>query len=165
MTIRKRNDLILSIMCFMLGLYLLLSKNTVKGVMLFVDLPPLAEPRAFVQIIGGLLILFSTPVFVKSISLKGERESSGFKLKKETLITLVALILFVPAYKLVGFPIASFALIFGLSVLFGLCEEHQRKENERTSKKKFYFIRLIYSAAVVSILLFVFAELLKVKFF
>lgn len=165
MTIRKLNDFILSLISIALGAYLVFVRSTVQGVMLFVGLPFLAEPRTFIQGLGILLMLFGAYLLVRSISLKGKRESVGFQLKKETVITLVALLLFVPAYQLLGFPISSFLLTFGLSVLFGLCEERQREESERTSKKKFYLIRLVYSLAVVGVLLFIFTEILKVKFF
>lgn len=86
-------------------------------------------------------------------------------MKKETIITLIALLLFVPAYELIGFPIASFLLTFCLSVVYGLCEESQREEHERTSKKKFYLIRFVYSLVVVTVLVLVFTQILHVKFF
>ena len=158
MAIRKRNDFILSILSFAIGLFLFASESTVSGVMLFVGLPFLAEPRTFIQGIGILLMVFSIPLFLKSISLKGERDSGKFRLKKETIITLIALLLFVPAYELIGFPIASFLLTFCLSVVYGLCDE-------RTSKKKFYLIRFVYSLVVVTVLVLVFTQILHVKFF
>ena len=154
MAIRKRNDFILSILSFAIGLFLFASESTVSGVMLFVGLP-----------FGILLMVFSIPLFLKSISLKGERDSGKFRLKKETIITLIALLLFVPAYELIGFPIASFLLTFCLSVVYGLCEESQREEHERTSKKKFYLIRFVYSLVVVTVLVLVFTQILHVKFF
>ena len=163
MAIRKRNDFILSILSFAIGLFLFASESTVSGVMLFVGLPFLAEPRTFIQGIGILLMVFSIPLFLKSISLKGERDSGKFRLKKETIITLM--LLFVPAYELIGFPIASFLLTFCLSVVYGLCEESQREEHERTSKKKFYLIRFVYSLVVVTVLVLVFTQILHVKFF
>ena len=163
MAIRKRNDFILSILSFAIGLFLFASESTVSGVMLFVGLPFLAEPRTFIQGIGILLMVFSIPLFLKSISLKGERDSGKFRLKK--IITLIALLLFVPAYELIGFPIASFLLTFCLSVVYGLCEESQREEHERTSKKKFYLIRFVYSLVVVTVLVLVFTQILHVKFF
>lgn len=49
MAIRKRNDFILSILSFAIGLFLFASESTVSGVMLFVGLPFLAEPRTFIQ--------------------------------------------------------------------------------------------------------------------
>ena len=165
MAIRKRNDFILSILSFAIGLFLFASESTVSGVMLFVGLPFLAEPRTFIQGIGILLMVFSIPLFLKSISLKGERDSGKFRLKKETIITLIALLLFVPAYELIGFPIASFLLTFCLSVVYGLCEESQREEHERPSKKKFYLIRFVYSLVVVTVLVLVFTQILHVKFF
>ena len=165
MAIRKRNDFVLSILAFALGLYLFASESTVSGVMLFVGLPFLAEPRTFIQGIGILMMIFSIPLFIRSISLKGERDTSKFALKKETVITLIALVLFVPAYELLGFPVSSFLLTFCLSVVYGLCEESQREESARTSKKKFYLIRLIYSVVVVAVLVLVFTEILHVKFF
>lgn len=42
MAIRKRNDFILSILSFAIGLFLFASESTVSGVMLFVGLPFLA---------------------------------------------------------------------------------------------------------------------------
>lgn len=79
MAIRKRNDFILSILSFAIGLFLFASESTVSGVMLFVGLPFLAEPRTFIQGIGILLMVFSIPLFLKSISLKGERDSGKFR--------------------------------------------------------------------------------------
>lgn len=83
MAIRKRNDFILSILSFAIGLFLFASESTVSGVMLFVGLPFLAEPRTFIQGIGILLMVFSIPLFLKSISLKGERDSGKFRLKRK----------------------------------------------------------------------------------
>ena len=79
MAIRKRNDFILSILSFAIGLFLFASESTVSGVMLFVGLPFLAEPRTFIQGIGILLMVFSIPLFLKSISLKGERDFCKLK--------------------------------------------------------------------------------------
>lgn len=83
MAIRKRNDFILSILSFAIGLFLFASESTVSGVMLFVGLPFLAEPRTFIQGIGILLMVFSIPLFHKQISLKGERDSGKFRLKRK----------------------------------------------------------------------------------
>ena len=49
--------------------------------------------------------------------------------------------------------------------MYGLCEESQREEHERTSKKKFYLIRFVYSLVVVTVLVLVFTQILHVKFF
>ena len=38
-------------------------------------------------------------------------------------------------------------------------------EHERTSKKKFYLIRFVYSLVVVTVLVLVFTQILHVKFF
>lgn len=165
MTIRKVNDFILSIFTFSLGAFLLFSEKVTHGVMLFVGLPFLAEPRTFIQGIGVFLMVFSLLLFVRSISFKGERDPNAFSIKRETAITLFALLLFVPLYKIIGFPITAFLFTFCLSAVYGLCEEKQRDENERSSKKKFYFIRLIYSVVVVTVLVLVFTKILNVKFF
>ncbi len=126
MTIKKVNDFILGLISIAVGLYLLLSQSVVEGIMLFKTIPFLAEPRTYVQFLGILLLVFGIPLAICSISLKREREKVNFTIKRETLITVIAIILFVPAYRLLGFLIPTFCLTFGLSLVYGFCEEKQR---------------------------------------
>lgn len=169
--VKKLNDFILGVIGIGLGAFLCFSKHILSGVLMFKNIPFMAKPETYTHFVGILMIFMSVALLIQSLRFKEqpneqeEAQTKKFKLKKETIITMVTMLLFVAAYEVIGFPIPALFLVFIISTVFGLSERQMKPEESREPLLRFFIIRVIYAAAVVGILMLAFNKLLKVQFF
>ena len=164
--LKKTNDFIIGLLLLGLGIYVLLTKDIIQG-----NLPaaaivsPLVRPDVYVRLIGGCLAFCAVILIVKSINFSGRSDTRGFHfvLTREIVLTVLSLIIYTILLTRIGFALSTFSLSFFLVCMY------QRREKSGVGKRskkgiiKDTIIAIVYSAALVMFVYFVFTRVLYVN--
>ena len=158
-------DSILGIFSILLGLYLVFSKTIISGSSLMKNIHFLAKAETYIQCLGSLLILLGFIIFTRSLSLKKVNNNDPEKnliIKKETVYTILILILYIFLFSKLGYFIATFILVPTLTGIYRCKEEKELALDNKTSLKKIILEIIIYSIIVTVGLYIIFTEFLGV---
>jgi uncharacterized membrane protein len=113
----------------------------------------------YVRIIGALMAFFSAVLIAKSVNWKKGDKTQGFSfvVRREIVLTMIALILYVFFLPIVHFFLSTFVLSVFLTYMY-IAREASGAEQERPDKRK--KIRRLIIAAVYSVLLVLFVHVI-----
>ena len=160
--IKSVNDLLLALIMGAVGLFLLVSDQTVTGRANGLG-GFWAQADTYINMLAILLLALAVLQLIYAIDFKFSDTFAplNIPINREIVITAVALVL----YALLLPKLTFFPCTFALSVI--LCGTYQMKENSgsesgsRKLSKKQIIVTIIYSAVLTIVLYVVFTQLLK----
>ena len=163
--IRNGNDFLLGIVLLTLSVFLLVSPYVIRGA----DATGagggfFARADIYIMMLACILLILSLILVLRSINFKKHDDIKpiDIKIKKESMLSAIALVIYVFLLPIIGFiPISFFLTVFLVLI-------YMRKEKETTDDifkdKQVLFrsvtIAAVYSAVLVVVLYFVFTKFL-----
>ena len=157
------NDFIMGILLMAGGLWLMLSKNITEGRILRSQRQGWFQADTYIKVLGGLVVFLAILMVIRSINFKKEAETKAFafEMSKESLLTFVALILYVVFLKPLGFSITTFLFTFFVACLYMFKETKNKGLSRRDKIKKIVAIA-VFSLVLVVVVYLIFAKVLLV---
>ncbi|HKL99534.1 MAG TPA: tripartite tricarboxylate transporter TctB family protein [Mobilitalea sp.] len=163
--IKVMNDFVLGVIMLLLSIYLFLTDQVVNRVPKTAQGGFFARADVYIYVLAAILGIVSLIIIIKSLNFKKE-EVKGFTFAiNDTIIyTVIALVLYVLVFSIVGFIISTFVMVLFLCMMYSV-KEQNKKLKEYTKKEliKTSFRALIYSVVTVIILKLVFENGLSVQ--
>jgi hypothetical protein len=129
--IKNTNDFIIGVALLILGLYVIFSGQIVRGAIPS-HLPGgfLTRPDVYVRLIGCFLTFCSALLVLKSFNFTRTTKIQKFKfrLSKEIIFTVLALIFYAFFLTRIGFFASTFILVFFLTYIYRRKEKSNMKE-------------------------------------
>lgn len=163
--IKNPRDLILGIVMTAISLYLLFSSKVVKGMTLLYTDITIAKAGTYIRILGGLLLILSVSLILRAIGVFGgkQEEPSGKKIADSFVIVgFVALILYIPLMKLIGFTVSSMLLMVCFTFMIRLREKKVDLHDKQALLKNLG-VAVLYAVVLVLILEALFTRVLHVR--
>lgn len=161
--IKSMNDFISGMALMAVSVWLLVSKNITEGRIITGEGGIFVRADMYIRMLGGLMFFLAFLMVIRSINFKKAAETKGlsFTITKESLITIIALIVFIIALKPVGFAITTFLFAFFLVCLYMHKENKGKGLSRREMIKKTVFAG-IFSLILVAVVYLLFAKVLFV---
>jgi hypothetical protein len=161
--IKSMNDFIIGIALMALGAWLIFSKNITEGRILKSQNQGILQADTYLKLIGGLIFFLAFLIVIRSFNFKKGAETKAFEfhISKESLLTFVALILFIVLLKPLGFAITTFLVTYFIVCLYMLREIKDKGLGRREKIKKFVFAG-VFSAVLVVVVYLIFSKVLLV---
>ena len=163
--IKNKRDFLLGIVMTAVGLYLLLSNSIVKGFSLFQTKVVLAQAGTYLKIIGGLIVLVSAVVIIRSLRKPlSEEEAAEAKRPLDWMIVgcLAAFFVYLLLMDVLGFLIDTIWVIALITFLLRVREKHIDLHDKKELLKSIG-IAVGYSVVLVLVISFMFTKWLNVR--
>jgi hypothetical protein len=156
------NDFISGLLLLGFGIFLMTSDAIVEGEAATNVSSYLVGADTYLRLLGLLVAFFSAVLIVRSINYKKvkETEAFGFVIKLESLLTVIALIVYIVFLPVIGFGITTFFLSLFLTCLYMRKENKGQQFTRRMILKKF-LIALIFSLILVIAVYCIFTKVLQ----
>jgi hypothetical protein len=157
--IKSMNDFIIGLALMAASVWLMASRNITEGRIIDTEGGAFVRADMYIRMLGGLMFFLALLMVIRSINFKKAAETSGFSftITQESLLTIIALVLFIILLKPVGFGITTFAFTF-----FEVCL-YMRRENLGKGLGRREVIKKAVFAAVFSLILVVLVYMVFVK--
>ena len=161
--IKSMNDFLMGLLLLAGGLWLMLSDKITEGRILKSQRQGFLQADTYIQVLGGLVVFLAVLMVIRSINFKKEAETQAFSfyMSKESLLTFVALILYVALLKPLGFSITTFLFTFFIACIYML-KETKNKGLSRRDKIKKMIILAVFSVIMVIAVYLIFGKVLLV---
>jgi hypothetical protein len=153
------NDFVSGLALIAASVWLMVSKNITEGRIIDTEGGAFVRADMYIRMLGGLMFFLAFLMVIRAINFRKATETKGFSftITKESLLTIIALVVFIILLKPVGFGITTFAFTF-----FEVCL-YMHRENKGKGFGRREMIKKTVFAGVFSLILVVVVYLVFVK--
>jgi hypothetical protein len=161
--IKNMNDFIGGILLGAVSVFLMVSKHIVEGRLVTGKGGTFVRADTYIKMLGGLMFFLAFIMVIRSINFKRTAETKGFTftITKESLLTIVALLIYTVVLKLMGFALTTFLFSFFIVCLY-MRKENQGKELSRRQIIKKVIVAGVFSVILVGVVYVLFSKVLMV---
>ena len=158
--IKSMNDFVAGLCLVGFSIYLMIGKSVIIG-----RLPPgttsYVSAEDYIRGVGVFLFVLASIMTVRSINFKRETETSalGFEFKLESVLTMVAVFLYIIFLRRLGFLVTAIIFTIFITCLYIRKENLGQKLTRQEILKKFAFA-VVFSLVLVATVYFIFTRLM-----